>query len=108
MVVVGWAMAKSPKDAQDAIDSLEAKLKAGQARLARLKGRQRSVNERMRTRQKTIVGAALLADAAMRPESRQWLVTALHRAVILERDRTAIGNILAGDLRAYEKTGKGS
>ena len=99
-------MVKSPKDAQDAIDALQAKLKAGQARLARMQGKQRSANERMRTRQKIIVGAALLTDAAMRQDRRDYLVSVLQRAVILERDRTAIGNILAGDFRAYARTDK--
>lgn len=96
-----------PKSHDEKIEALEAKLKAQKARLTRLKGKQRSENERMRTRQKIIVGAALLADAAMRPERADYLVSVLNRAVILERDRTAIGNILAGDFRAYQKTDKG-
>ena len=44
----------------------------------------------------------------MRPERRDYLVSVLQRAVVLERDRTAIGNILAGDFRAYQKTDKGA
>lgn len=95
-----------PKSHDDKIEALEAKLKAQKARLTRLKGKQRSENERMRTRQKIIVGAALLTDAAMRPERAEYLVSVLNRAVLLERDRTAIGNILAGDFRAYAKSDK--
>ena len=73
------------------------------ARLMRLKGKQRSEDERRRTRQKIIIGAALLTDAAMRPERKEWLLTVLQRAVIVERDRVAIANILAGDLSAFAK-----
>ena len=99
-----------PKTHTDKIAALEAKLKAERARLMRLKGKQRSEDERRRTRQKIIVGAALLTDAAMLPDRKQALLTVLQRAVIVERDRVAIANILAGDLTAFDKNsgnGKG-
>lgn len=91
------------KTHKEKIAILEAKLKAERARLMRLKGKQRSEDERRRTRQKIIVGAALLTDATMLPERKEWLLTVLQRAVIVERDRVAIANILAGDLAAFDK-----
>jgi hypothetical protein len=97
-------MAKSSKDNKEKIETLEQKLKAQRARLMRLKGKQRSEEERKKTRQKIIVGAALLTDATLHPDRLEYLQGALRRAVVIERDRQAIADIIAGDLSAFTKT----
>jgi hypothetical protein len=97
-------MAKPGKGNKDKIETLEARLRAQRARLMRLKGKQRSEDERRKTRQKIIVGAALLTDAAILQDRKEALLTVLQRAVIVERDRQAIANILAGDLSAFDKS----
>jgi hypothetical protein len=87
----------------DKIEALEEKLKVQKARLSRLKGKLRSEDERRRTRQKIIVGAALLTDATLHPERLEYLLGALRRAIVIERDRVALADILAGDLSAFTK-----
>ncbi len=91
------------KTHKDKIETLEAKLKAQKARLMRLKGKQRSEDERRKTRQKIIVGAALLTDATLHPDRLESLLGALKRSVVVERDRMALADILAGDLSNFTK-----
>ena len=86
------------------ITDLQAKLKIQQARLGHLAAKKRTDEERKRTRQKIIVGAAFLTDATMHPDRLEYLVGTLRRSVVTERDKTAIAEIMAGDLSAFIKS----
>jgi predicted phage tail protein len=68
----------------EALKKKQAQLKA---RIAAIEAKQKANQRKEDTRLKIIIGAALMADAALHPDTAAFLAAVLRRAVTAERDR---------------------
>jgi len=57
------------------------------ARIAEVESSQKARARKEDTRLKVLVGAAILADISLHPESRAGIKAVLHRAITADRDR---------------------
>jgi hypothetical protein len=76
-------------------EKLEAlKKKQGQlkAQIAALEAKEKANQRKEDTRLKIIIGAALMADAALHPDTAAFLASVLRRAVTADRDRALLQN----------------
>jgi hypothetical protein len=67
--------------------ALQRKAEALRQRIAEVEAQEKAKGRKKDTRFKVITGAAMLADAELRPETRAVLVAVLRRAVTAPRDR---------------------
>ena len=83
---------KTDADRLAALKQKEAELKA---RIARIENKGKAQERKDETRMKIIVGAAVLADAALHPETAQFMDDVLARAVIAPRDKEFLAAMFA-------------
>lgn len=69
------------------LDSLKQRAEQLKARIAKIEAKQAAQARKEDTRLKVVVGAALLADAKLHPETVNLLRSVLPRAVTSPRDR---------------------
>jgi hypothetical protein len=69
------------------LEALRNRQDAIRARIAKLEARQKATARKAETRLETIVGAAVLADIKLNPETRERIVAILEKRVTARRDR---------------------
>lgn len=69
------------------LDALRKKQEAIRAQIAEIEARDKAQARKEDTRLKVIVGAAVLADVGLHPETRAGVAALLERAVTAPRDR---------------------
>jgi hypothetical protein len=87
MTVIATVRKRDPFKKALKLDALRKKQDALRAKIAKLEAREKAVAQREATRLKVIVGAAILANVNVNPESRAGVVAVLERAVAAQRDR---------------------
>jgi hypothetical protein len=84
---VADAKAKAKKTDAERLALLRQKEAALKARIARIENKAKTEDRKRDTRRKIIIGGAVLADAALHPETAQFMDDVLARAVIAPRDK---------------------
>ena len=92
------------KPITDQIAQLKAKKDALAAKLNNLEAKAKQANRKRDTRQKIIVGAAVLAHAELRPAFGEQLRAILDKAVERESDREVISEFLPAAVPMSEAT----
>jgi len=87
MPVVETLRKRDPFQKALKLDALRKKQDAIRAKIAKLEAREKAAAHREDTRLKVIVGAAILANASLNPETRAGVVAVLDRTVTARRDR---------------------
>jgi hypothetical protein len=76
---------RAPRNAR--LETLQKKAEELRQRIADVEAQENAKRRKEDTRLKVIVGAALLANAAIHPETRAGIAEVLNRAVTAQRDR---------------------
>lgn len=71
----------------DRLTALKKRQEQIHAQIAALEAKAKEQNRKEDTRLKILVGAAVMADAALHPETAAFVETVLQRAITAERDR---------------------
>jgi muramidase (phage lysozyme) len=86
--------ARQRKTDAEKLEALRKKEAALKTRIAAIENRGKAQDRKDDARFKIIVGGALLADAALHPETAQMMETILARAVTTDRDKDFIKTML--------------
>jgi hypothetical protein len=79
--------AKAKKTDAERLALLKQKEAELKAKIARIENKGKAQERKAETRMKIIIGGAVLADAALHPETAQFMDDVLARAVIAPRDK---------------------
>ena len=86
------------KTLEESIVVLEQKLEDKKTKLAKKQQRDKAEERRARNHKIYIVGSSLLTDASLHQDRLDYLLGALRRSVVKDRDKADIADILSGDL----------
>ena len=85
--MIETASKPAPVNRQLKIDALKKQQEAIRAKIAEIESRDNAQKRKEDTRLKVIVGAAVLADTALHPETRPGIMELLEKAITAPRDR---------------------
>jgi len=87
MTMVETARKRDPFKKALKLEALRKKQDAIRAKIAKLEAKAKAAAQKEDTRLKVIVGAAILANVSLNPETRPQVVAVLEKAVAARRDR---------------------
>ena len=85
--MIETASKPAPINRQLKIDALKKQQEAIRAKIAEIESRDNAQKRKEDTRLKVIIGAAVLANTALHPETREGVVELLEKAITAPRDR---------------------